>query len=194
MTPQEALALVRSRGVLPFADFVAAVVGAPVKGSWWGHPKGHEIFNLAGHAGRECIFAKLVGGKETFVHRTRLPALARRVTDEAWRKERIAKLSKEAKALLREVEKKGRVRTSKAIAKPRLELQRALLVHSDEEHTETGNHVAVLVAWKDFLDPEVRRAAAKLSPDEAKVALDLGGGAPAPRRSRRASPRPSRRK
>lgn len=172
MTPEQALELLRSRGVVPFTDvkggpesFVFAVVGGPVKGSWWGHPRGKEIFNLACSLAAESVSVKLVSGKETLVHRSVFPALARVVTDESWRAPRIASLSKDAKKLLAQVEKTGSVHG--AAAKPRLELQRALLVHTDEEHTEKGHHASVLVPWSRWVTPAVAKAAKKLSLEAA---------------------------
>ncbi len=177
MTPEEALALVRERRIVPFADFVRAVAGGPVKGSWWGHPRGHEIFNLAGFVHRESTFVKLVAGKETILHESVYPAFARVVTDEEWRRPRIAALSKEARALLRAVEKAGTLRVDElarkkgvkvsALSKVRNELRKALLVHADEEHTEKGHHVTVLVAWGKWVTPGVAKAAKKLSLEEA---------------------------
>jgi hypothetical protein len=52
MTPEQALAFVRKHGVVlasstgPVPAVAAAVVGAPVSGSWWSHPKGREIFRV----------------------------------------------------------------------------------------------------------------------------------------------------
>ncbi|MEZ0230698.1 MAG: hypothetical protein ACAI25_18900 [Planctomycetota bacterium] len=157
-------------------SFAEAVAGEPIKGSWWGHPKGKEIFNLANALEAECVFVKLIDGKETIVHESLYAALARVVTDEEWRAERIEKLSKDAKKLLREVEKSGAVRG--APAKARLELQRALLVHSAEEHTESGKHVTVLQPWAKWITKDVAKAAKKLSLTEALRELAPGARGP----------------
>jgi hypothetical protein len=181
--PEEALALVRERRIVPFADFVSAVAGGPVKGSWWGHPKGHEIFNLAGFVRRECIYVKLVEGKETFLHESLYSAFARVVTDDGWRRKRIGALSKEARALLRSVEKAGTLRMDElakkrgvkvsALSKLRNELEKALLAHGDQEHTDKGNHVTVLVSWAKWVTPAVARDAKKLSLEEALAAVAI---------------------
>jgi hypothetical protein len=184
VTPQEALAFVRRQRVVPFTDtkgapesFVHAVTGEAVKGSWWGHPRGHEIFNLAGAVGAEAITVKLVAGKETLLHRSLFPALARVVLDPEWRGPRISALSKDARRLLDLVESSESVRLDEAaarfevktsaLAEKRRELQRALLVHVDEEHTEKGYHVAVLVPWRRWATREVARSPKELSLEDA---------------------------
>ncbi len=71
------IVLVSAKGVAPnVAEFIA---GGPIRGSWWGHPKGKEIFRqLAGLAkSREFLVCRLVDGKLTLVHRRLWPALVR---------------------------------------------------------------------------------------------------------------------
>ena len=55
----------------------ALVAGAPVRGSWWGHPRSHEIFRvnceLAEHP--DVLMCKLVSGKITYFHRALWPAV-----------------------------------------------------------------------------------------------------------------------
>jgi hypothetical protein len=187
MTPAEALELVRKRRVLPFASFVEAIAGERVKGSWWGHPKGHEIFNLTGHVSRECISVRLVERKETLLHESLYPAFARVVLDEAWRAPRVRGLSREAAAILAlveggttrmdEIARKRKAKAS-ALRKPRLELQEALLVHATEVHTERGHHVAVLLPWGEWAKP-VEKAARKLSLEKALAELRAACGASA---------------
>jgi hypothetical protein len=55
------------------------VAGGPIKGSWWGHPKGQEIFRLAEAVedSGDVLVCKLIEGKVTYVHRRLWPALAR---------------------------------------------------------------------------------------------------------------------
>lgn len=64
-----------AKGPIPnVADLIA---GESIKGSWWGHPKGHEIFNalneLADSA--DVVRLRLVRRKVTLVHRRIWPAL-----------------------------------------------------------------------------------------------------------------------
>ena len=101
MTPRQALALVRKRGVVletghGRAPSVAeAVAGEPIRGSWWSHPRSHEIFAVtrAIRDSHEVLVCRLVDGKITFVHRRLWPALVRAAH----------RLSREHLAQLREV-------------------------------------------------------------------------------------------
>ena len=85
MTPAEAIRFVRLHGVVlesapgPVPSLVAAVTGAPVRGSWWGHARGREIFALTREvrACPEVLVCRLVDGKVTYVHRRLWPALVR---------------------------------------------------------------------------------------------------------------------
>ena len=85
MTPRAALAFVRRHGVVlegargPVPNLVEAVVGGPIRGSWWGHKKGKEIFWLtrAVRDSPEVLVCRLVAGKVTYVHRRLWPALVR---------------------------------------------------------------------------------------------------------------------
>jgi hypothetical protein len=56
-----------------------AIAGGPIRGSWWGHPKAHEIFRVAEAVSEnpDVLVCKLVGGKVTYVHRRLWPALVR---------------------------------------------------------------------------------------------------------------------
>lgn len=84
-TPQQVLAFVKrhgavllaARGALP--NLAEAIAGEPIKGSWWGHPKGHEIFRLceAVEDSGEVLTFKLVDGKVTYIHRSLWPALVK---------------------------------------------------------------------------------------------------------------------
>lgn len=85
MTPVQALAFVRKHGVVlasstgPVPAVADAVVGAPISGSWWSHPKGREIFRVlrAVRESPDVLVCRLVNRKITFVHRRLWPALAR---------------------------------------------------------------------------------------------------------------------
>jgi hypothetical protein len=85
MTPKEALAFVEHHGVVleaargPVPSLAEAVAGGRIRGSWWGHPKGKEIFRLARTLSDspEVLVCKLVEGKVTYVHRRLWPALVK---------------------------------------------------------------------------------------------------------------------
>jgi hypothetical protein len=85
MTPGEALAFVEKHGIVlqaargPVPSLAEAVAGGPIRGSWWGHPRGQEIY-LAAEAvveSGDVLVCKLVEGKVTYVHRRLWPALVK---------------------------------------------------------------------------------------------------------------------
>jgi hypothetical protein len=84
-TVQEALKFVRRHGVVleagrgPVANLADAIAGGPIRGSWWGHPKGKLIFRLTRDVrdAAEILVCRLVEGKITFVHRRLWPALVK---------------------------------------------------------------------------------------------------------------------
>jgi hypothetical protein len=53
VTPSDAVEFVRQHGIVlqaargPVPSLAEAIAGARIHGSWWGHPKGHEIFHAA---------------------------------------------------------------------------------------------------------------------------------------------------
>ena len=62
-------------------NLAEAVAGAPIRGGWWGHPKGREIFRALQEVGDspDVLCFRLVERKITFVHRRLWPALVRLV-------------------------------------------------------------------------------------------------------------------
>jgi len=87
-TPQQVLAFVKRHGAVllaargPLPNLAEAIAGEPIKGSWWGHPKGQDIFRLTEPLDEsdEVMTFKLVDGKVTLVHRRLWPALVRLAT------------------------------------------------------------------------------------------------------------------
>src|SRR6185295_14106476 len=85
MTPKQALAFVERHGVVlqaargPVPSLAEAIAGGRIRGSWWGHPKGREIFRAAATITNspEVLVCKLVEGKVTYVHRRLWPALVK---------------------------------------------------------------------------------------------------------------------
>ena len=85
MTPDEAIAFVRKHGVVlasgkgPVPRLAEVIADGPIKGSWWAHPKSHQIFRVfqALDESGDILVCRLVGGKITFVHRRLWPALVR---------------------------------------------------------------------------------------------------------------------
>src|SRR6059036_675637 len=85
MTRRSALSFVKRNGIVlesargPVPNLAEAVVGRRIRGSWWGHAKGKEIFWLtrAVRDSADVLVCRLVGGKITYVHRRLWPALVR---------------------------------------------------------------------------------------------------------------------
>jgi hypothetical protein len=85
VTAEEALAFVEEQGVVLVSakgsapSLVEAIVGHPVRGSWWGHAQGKRIFALltAVTASEHVLVCRLLDGKLTLVHRRLWPALVR---------------------------------------------------------------------------------------------------------------------
>jgi hypothetical protein len=85
MTLRQALAFIRKHGVVleaargPVPSVAEAIAGEPLRGSWWAHPKGHEIFAVTRgiRDSDDVLVCRLIKGKITFVHRRLWPALVR---------------------------------------------------------------------------------------------------------------------
>ena len=172
-TAAQALALVKRHGVVTLAAhiegvpcFVEAVTGEPVRGSWWGHPRGKLIFALAEGLddSSEVLTLKLLEGKATFVDRALWPVLLAVVLDDQWRAARVKKLSAAGKALLKKVEASSRRGEAPGPVK---ELEASLLVHCASEHTEKGRHEKRLTAWADWAK------ARSIAPAKLEVDADL---------------------
>ena len=171
MALKEILEELESNGILLKTDpklpnVCALVAGGTVKGSWWVHPQSHEMFRvlteLAAHP--DVLVAKLVSGKDTFIHRALWPTmLAVGMAREPWQMEPLDRASR---ALLEEVEKKGQVQTTGRSA---LALEKALLVHGEQVHTEAGSHAKILTSWRQWA-ARVGPKASDLA--EAKASLE----------------------
>jgi len=63
----------------PVPNLAEAVAGASIRGSWWGHKRGSEIFQALDAVGDspDVLCFRLVDGKITFVHRRLWAALVR---------------------------------------------------------------------------------------------------------------------
>ena len=55
------------------------VTGEPIRGSWWGHPKGQEIYELTEKVrdSEAVLICTLARGRITYVHRRLLPPFVR---------------------------------------------------------------------------------------------------------------------
>jgi len=138
---------------------VTILVGGPLATSWWSHPKSHHIFRvlteIAGH--RDVLLTKLLGGKDTLVHRRLWPAfLAVATSGESWQTQR---LSKAARELLRQTTRGKAPVTS--VGTPVRELASRLLVHTAEVHMPGGAHRLTVSTWPSWA---ARAGVAPLSP------------------------------
>jgi hypothetical protein len=81
----EPLEWVREQGVVlqsahgPVPSLAERVAGERIRGSWWGHPAGREIYAVLNRvrSSPDVIATRLVDGKVTLVHRRLWPALVR---------------------------------------------------------------------------------------------------------------------
>jgi hypothetical protein len=95
---KEALAFVERHGIVlqaargPVPNLAEAIVGGPIRGSWWGHPKAKEIFRTAEAIceSPNILVCKLVDGKITYVHRRLWPALIKLAS--RFREQQLAKV------------------------------------------------------------------------------------------------------
>jgi hypothetical protein len=138
-------------------DLCRLITSQAIKGSWWAHPSSHKIFAvsemLADHS--DVTIAKLVSAKICFVHRDVWQQLV--AVGEARDEWQVEGLSREAKLLLRELDRAGSLRADKLgpqfgnrPSSTALELELRLLIHSEQFHTETGHHTKLLETWDDW--------------------------------------------
>jgi hypothetical protein len=154
------------------------IAGQPIIGSWWGHPRGHEIFAVLGElakgAGALCV--KLLNAKRTYVHPRLYAAFFSLV--EATRADALGACSPPARELFELTERRGVVRMAdiaavvpvKAATAAIRELDERCLVRVDSEHTASGKHEKTLESWTSWRArhaPDIQIA----GPAEARAAL-----------------------
>jgi len=79
----DALAFVQEHGVVlasakgPVPRLTEAIVGEPIKGTWWAHPKSHLIYSILTDLAesKQLLVCRLINGKITLVHRRLWPLL-----------------------------------------------------------------------------------------------------------------------
>jgi hypothetical protein len=124
---------------------VGLLTGESLRTSWWTHPKAQLIFSVLSSLSEhpDVLFTKLIGGKQTLVHRALWPALAALGrAREPWQ---TRGLSPAAKRLLAAVDREREpVAAAGAAGK---ELQMRLLVTAREVHTASGRHELMLESW-----------------------------------------------
>jgi len=85
MNAKQALAWVEECGIAvesartKVPNLVQLIVGEPVRGSWWAHPKGNDILRLSRsiRSSPDILVCRLVDGKITYIHRRLWPAVVR---------------------------------------------------------------------------------------------------------------------
>jgi hypothetical protein len=194
MKTSSLLKLVKRHGILLQVDsklpsLITSIVGEPIKGSWWGHARGSEIFHAIGRLDDtgEVVVTRLLCKKLTYVHRDHWPSLVSiGLARESWQTQ---DLGINEKGLLKILEKEGELRSDKLPSGIKVSgkdltevvkrLERYLLVCTDEIHTETGAHAKVISDWRSWAKrhgletgklPAVESAKKKFE----KCALDLG--------------------
>ena len=87
-TAEDALAFVQELGVVLVSAkgaaprLTEAIIGEPIKGSWWAHAHSHHIFAIleAVTESNQILVCRLIDGKITLVHRRLWPSLVRLAT------------------------------------------------------------------------------------------------------------------
>jgi hypothetical protein len=85
LSPRDALKFVEEHGVVlasakgDVPRLTEAIVGAPIKGSWWSHPQGRAIFGVLNAVADspDVLACRMIDGKVTLVHRRLWPSLVR---------------------------------------------------------------------------------------------------------------------
>ena len=85
MNADAALAFVRRHGIVlvsakgPAPRLTEAIAGEPIKGSWWGHAKSHQIFAILQQLGDspDILVCRFIAGRVTLVHRRLWPAIVK---------------------------------------------------------------------------------------------------------------------
>jgi hypothetical protein len=74
---EHGMLLESARGPLP--NVAEMIAGEAIRGSWWGHPASHAIFDALNFLAEspDVVRTRLVSGKVTLIHRRLWPALAR---------------------------------------------------------------------------------------------------------------------
>lgn len=166
--------LLKSDAKFPSVTTFAA--GGPIRGSWWGHPKGGVIFSvlerLADH--EDVLLAKLLSRKDTFVHRALWPDLLGALRQTG----RRPVLSPAARRLLALIERDGARRADelpKALAAKEAvqELELGLQLHAEEFHTEKGAHAKRLESWRHWAKRKAIKPAKPAPADPGAAAASL---------------------
>lgn len=143
-----------------FPSITTIIAGTPIKGRWWGHPKGKLIFRELSDLAEnpDIMITKLVSGKVTFVHK-QLWSFVYAIgnANEAWQ---TLKLTEMEKRLLKIINREGSVELDRVKDKPGFDsktvsdavrgLEKRLLIHAEQVHTAQGNHSKIMETWENW--------------------------------------------
>lgn len=101
MDDTEALEYVESHGVVlaaakgPAPTVADVIAGEAIRGSWWGHARGQEIYSILStlEASPDILVCRALNGKVTLIHRRLWPALIR--AGERFPIDRLARVEQE---------------------------------------------------------------------------------------------------
>ena len=155
------------------------VAGEAMRGSWWSHPMSNYIFavNEQLEDNPDVLLTKLISGKVTFVHRKLWSSIyAIGKAREDWQ---LKNLSPTARLLLKKLDQVGSLATNKLGpsfgVKPgdlARDMEKRLLIHAEQFHTESGAHAKLLETWETWAT-RVGFSAPDLSPTTAKRTIEL---------------------
>jgi hypothetical protein len=136
------------------------IANEPIRGSWWSHAKSQEIFEVLQEIAddKDVLITKLLSGKVTFVHRKLWCEVSSIGSSrEDWQ---IAKISAAARVLLEQVDQQESLLTNELkwpqkfkTIKPGeavRELEKQLLLHTEQFHTASGEHAKRLQSWQHW--------------------------------------------
>ena len=105
--PRDPVEWVREQGVVlqsakgPVPNLAEHVAGEPIKGSWWGHPRSHQIYGVLERVGDspDVVATRLVDGRIALIHRRLWPAVVRLA--DRFPADRLAEVGEEHSARVR---------------------------------------------------------------------------------------------
>jgi hypothetical protein len=166
---KKARELLRARGVLTLSELAEAITGEPISGTWWSHPKGKLIFNVASalEDASGVLACKLLG-RATFVDEALFPALYRVVTDKAFRARAMKRLSPAVRKVARRAARAPlRLEKNDLLPREKAALEKACIMHISSEHTASGRHATVVRSWESWGSAVTKRAAKNLTVESA---------------------------
>jgi hypothetical protein len=129
---------------------IEVLTGQLPRGSWWSHPQANDIYAIlqAVEQHPDVLFAKLLAGKVTLVHRSLWPPLLTLATArEPWQTRDLPPVAAQWLASFDEAEAAGATMppASRTVSK---EIEARLLTFAESVHTPTGKHETRLEPWR----------------------------------------------